>query len=51
MSEEQKEEEEGDRKGAHSDNNLSKVHQVMKDNDLPFYHSTEKSQDKEEESD
>ena len=50
MSEEQEKKEE-EKKGAHSDNNLSKVHQVMKDNDLPFYHSTEKTQDEEEESD
>jgi len=36
------------KKGAHSDNNLSKVQQIMKDNDIPFYHSNEEDDEAED---
>jgi len=32
-------------KGAHKDNDLSKVQQIMKDNDIPFYHTEEEDEE------
>jgi len=40
-----------EKKGAHSDNNLSRVQQIMKDNNIPFFYSKEEddeSEDREE---
>jgi len=49
MSEEDKERENGG-SGTHTDNNLSRVQKVMKDNDIPFFYS-DKDEENEDESD
>lgn len=43
------EEKKGEKSGSHSDNDLSKTQKIMKDNDLPFYHSKEQEDDDEQE--
>jgi len=35
------------KKGAHSDNDLTEVQEIMKDNDIPFYHSIEEDNESE----
>jgi len=36
------------KKGAHSDNDLTEVQEIMKDNDIPFYHSKEEDDEAED---
>jgi len=35
--------------GTHTDNDLTEVQEIMRDNDLPFYHSREEEEDDEKE--
>jgi hypothetical protein len=48
MSEEKEEEKETGKSGSHTDNDLSEVQEIMRDNDIPFYHSKEEEDNDDE---
>lgn len=43
------EEKKNGERGTHSDNDLTRVQKIMKDNNLPFYHSKTKDEDEDNE--
>ena len=41
-------EEKGGERGTHTDNDLSEVQEIMRDNDLPFYNTSNESEEKDD---